>query len=158
MTYVVWPRNEIHPVDLSRIDHDMVTVGPKLSQAATEADFKAIGLPVPETIEGPFLAKRKGVYYCFFAETNRGPGGSYDTGVATAKSLAGPWQLDPRGRVFPGGHQALFTGPDGRFWTVYKHEESPNAPWLNIDPVDFDAQGAVHVTPTTGPQSVLLPR
>ena len=88
----------------------------------------------------------------------RDPGGSYDTGVATAKSLAGPWRLDPRGRVFPGGHQALFTGPDGRFWTAYKHEESPNAPWLNIDPVDFDAQGAVHVTPTTGPQSVLLPR
>lgn len=151
-TYVVWPRNEIHLVDLSQIDHDQITVGPKMSQAAVPADFTAIGKPVPETIEGPYLIKRRGTYYCFFAETYRGPGGFYDTGVATASSLAGPWRLDPRWRIFPGGHQALFTGPDGGWWTSYRHEGSDIAPWLSIDPVGFDAQGNVVVTPTQGPQ------
>ena len=155
-TYVVWPRNEVHAVDLSQINQGKITVGPKLSQAATDADFKALGEPVPETIEGPFMVKRAGTYYCFFAETYRGPDGFYATGVATAKSLAGPWTLDPRWRVFPGGHQALFIGPDGRFWTSYKHEESDAAPWLNIDPIDFDTQGNVQVTPTQGLQTIRL--
>ena len=157
-TYAVWPRNEIHPIDLTKIDQGIVTVGPKLSQAATDDDFKAIGKPVPETIEGPYLIKRRSTYYCFFAETYRGPNGFYDTGVATAKSLNGPWTLDPRWRIFPGGHQALFTGPDGQFWTSYKHEESDNAPWLSIDPVDFDVAGRVQVTPTQGPQSIPIER
>ncbi|MDQ2764554.1 MAG: family 43 glycosylhydrolase, partial [Pseudomonadota bacterium] len=157
-TYVVWPRNEIHPVDLSKIDQGIVTVGPKLSQAATDDDFKAIGKPAPNTIEGPYLIKRRGTYYCFFAETYRGLNEFYDTGVATAQSLKGPWTLDPRWRIFPGGHQALFSGPDGRFWTSYKHEESDNYPWLSIDPVDFDADGRVHVTPTQGPQSISMER
>jgi xylan 1,4-beta-xylosidase len=157
-TYAVWPRNEIHSIDLSKIDQDIVTVGPKLSQAATDDDFKAIGKPAPNTIEGPYLIKRRGTYYCFFAETYRGANEFYDTGVATAQSLSGPWTLDPRWRIFPGGHQALFRGPDGRFWTSYKHEESDIAPWLSIDPVDFDAEGRVHVTPTQGPQSISLER
>ncbi len=152
-TYAVWPRNEIHRVDLSQINQGVITVGPKLSQAATEADFKALGKPAPNTIEGPYLIKRRGTYYCFFAETYPD---LYATGVATSQSLSGPWTLDPRWRVFPGGHQALFTGPDGRFWTAYKHEKSGTTPWLSIDPVDFDANGSVEVTPTEGPQSVPL--
>ena len=102
------------------------------------------------------MIKRKDTYYLFFAETYRGKDGFYDVGVATAQSLNGPWAMDPRGRVFPGGHQAEFIGPDGRWWTAYKHEESPNAPWLSIDPIDFAADGSVHVTPTTGPQTIPL--
>ena len=152
-TYAVWPRNEIHPIDLSQINNSIVTVGPKLSQAATDADFQAIGKPAPSTIEGPYLIKRRGVYYCFFAETYPD---LYATGVATARSLSGPWTLDPRWRIFPGGHQSLFTGPDGRFWTAYKHERSDSAPWLSVNPVDFNADGSVQVTPTEGPQSVPL--
>jgi len=152
--YVIWPRNEIHPIDLTRLDDGVVTVGPKLSQAAMPEDFAAIGKPAPDTIEGPYMIKRKGTYYCFFAETYRGKDGSYDTGVATATSLKGPWKLDPRWRVFPGGHQAEFVGPDGRWWTVYKHEESATSPWLSVDPIDFDAAGNVVVTPTTGAQTI----
>ena len=155
-TYVVWPRTEIHPVNLSRIDEGIVTVGAQLSQAAVPDDFKAIGKPAPETIEGPYMIKHGGTYYCFFAETYRGPGGFYDTGVATAKSLNGPWKLDPRWRIFPGGHQAEFVGPDGRWWTSYKHEQSSADPWLSIDPIAFDADGSVQVKPTLGPKSVLL--
>lgn len=156
-TYAVWPGNEIHPIDLSHINQDQITVGPMVSRAAGPDDFKAIGKPVPETMEGPYMIKQDGTYYCFFAETYRGPHGFYDTAVAMSKSLAGPWHLDPRWRVFPGGHQALFTGPDGRWWTSYKHEGGGETqPWLNIDPVNFDADGNVQVTPTRGPQSVPL--
>jgi len=152
-TYAVWPSTEIHPIDLSRIDQGRITVGPKLSQATVPNDFKALGHPAPNTVEGPYLIKRRGVYYCFFAETYPD---LYATGVATATSLSGPWHLDPRWRVFPGGHQAEFVGPDGRFWTAYKHEKSGTTPWLSLDPLDFDAQGRVQVTPTEGPQSVPL--
>ena len=155
-TYVVWPRNQIHPVDLTKINQGVVEVGPALSQAAVPDDFKAIGKPVPETIEGPYMIKHAGTYYLFFAETYRGPNGFYDTGVATSKSLYGPWRLDPRWRVFPGGHQAEFVGPDGGWWTAYRHEESPAAPWLSIDPIPFGAGGEVQVTPTVGPASLPL--
>ena len=152
-TYVVWPRNEIHSVDLSRINQDQVTVGPKISQAAVPDDYKALGQPVPGTLEGPYLIKHAGTYYCFFAETYPD---LYATGIAMAASLAGPWKLDPRVRVFPGGHQAEFIGPDGRWWTAYKHERSATTPWLSVDPLDFDAEGRVQMTPTTGPQSISL--
>ena len=156
-TYAVWPGNEIHPIDLTRIGQNQITVGPTVGRAAGPADFKAIGQPVPETMEGPYLIKRAGTYYCFFAETYRGPLGFYDTAVSMSRNLAGPWRLDPRWRVFPGGHQALFTGPDGRFWTSYKHEGGGETqPWLNIDPVEFRPDGTVQVTPTKGPQSVAL--
>ncbi len=154
-TYVVWPWNEIHAVDLTQIDHDRITVGPKLSQATTPGDFQALGKPVPGTVEGPYLIKHAGTYYCFFAETYPD---LYATGIATSTSLSGPWHLDPRWRVFPGGHQAEFVGPDGRWWTAYKHEHSDTTPWLSVDHLDFDANGSVQVTPTEGPQSVPLPK
>ncbi len=154
-TYAVWPWNEIHPIDLTQIDQDKVTVGPKVSQATIPADFKAIGKAVPNTVEGPYLIKRAGTYYCFFAETYPD---LYATGIAMSRSLAGPWHLDPRWRVFPGGHQAEFVGPDGRWWTAYKHERSETTPWLSIDPIDFDADGMVQMTPTTGLQRTPLNR
>ncbi len=157
-TYLVWPRNQVHPVDLTKIDQGIVDVGPSLSQAAVPEDFKAIGKPAPETIEGPYMIKHAGTYYLFFAETYRGPEGFYDTGVATARSLHGPWKLDPRWRIFPGGHQSEFRGPDGNWWTAFRHEESPLAPWLSIDPIYFSADGAVQVSPTIGLAHVPLSR
>ncbi len=152
-TYAVWPGNEIYPIDLSQIDHDQITVGPMVSRAAGPDDYKALNLPVPGTLEGPYLIKHAGTYYCFFATTYPD---LYATGIATAKSLAGPWTLDPRVRAFPGGHQAEFVGPNGGWWTAYKHERSGTAPWLSVDPLTFDEGGKVQITPTTGPQSLLL--
>ncbi len=153
-TYVVWPGNEIHSVDLSQIDRDKITVGPMLSRAAGPDNFHALGKPPPNTLEGPYLIKHGATYYCFFAETYPD---LYATGIAMSQSLSGPWHLDQRWRVFPGGHQAEFVGPDGRWWTAYKHEHSETTPWLSIDPIDFSADGSVEITPTTGPQSIPLP-
>ncbi len=152
-TYAVWPGNEIHPIDLSQIDQDKITVGPMVSRAAGPDDYKALGLPVPGTLEGPYLIKRKGTYYCFFATTYPD---LYATGIASAKSLHGPWTLDPRTRQFPCGHQTEFIGPDGRWWMAYKHERSDTTPWLSIDPLNFDAEGRVQMTPTSGSQSLKL--
>ncbi len=150
-TYAVWPGNEIHPIDLTQIDQDKITVGPMVSRAAGPDDYKALNLPVPGTLEGPYLIKHAGTYYCFFATTYPD---LYATGIATAKSLSGPWTLDPRVRAFPGGHQAEFVGPNGGWWTAYKHEQSDTAPWLSVDPLTFDEGGKVQITPTTGPQSL----
>lgn len=152
-TYAVWPGNEIHPIDLSQIDHDQITVGPMLSRAAGPDDYKALNLPVPGTLEGPYLIKHAETYYCFFATTYLD---LYATGIATAKSLSGPWTLDPRVRQFPCGHQAEFVGPGGGWWMAYKHERSDTTPWLSVDPITFDADGKVQMTPTTEPQSLAL--
>lgn len=152
-TYAVWPGNEIHPIDLSQINQGKITVGPMVSRAAGPDDYKALNLPVPGTLEGPYLIKYAGTYYCFFATTYPD---LYATGIATAQSLAGPWTLDPRVRAFPGGHQAEFIGPNGGWWTAYKHEHSDTAPWLSVDPLTFDADGKVQTTLTTGPQSLPL--
>ena len=154
-TYAVWPGNEIHSIDLTHIDQDQISVGPIVSRAAGPDDYKTLGLPVPGTMEGPYLIKRSGTYYCFFATTYPD---LYATGIATSQSLAGPWHLDPRTRAFPGGHQAEFLGPNGRWWTAYKHERSDTTPWLSVDPLDFDAAGRVQIMPTEGPQSIPLQR
>lgn len=153
-TYAVWPGNEIHPIDLSQIDQDKITVGPMVSRAAGPDDYKALSLPVPGTLEGPYLIKHAGTYYCFFATTYPD---LYATGIATAKSLSGPWTLDPRVRQFPCGHQAEFVGPGGGWWMAYKHEHSDTTPWLSVDPLTFEADGNVQMTPTAGPQSLPLP-
>ncbi len=153
-TYAVWPGNEIHPIDLSQIDQGKITVGPMESRAAGPDDYKALNLPVPGTLEGPYLIKHAGTYYCFFATTYPD---LYATGIATAKSLSGPWTLDPRVRQFPCGHQAEFVGPNGDWWMAYKHEQSDTTPWLSVDPLTFDAEGSVQMTPTEGPQKIPLP-
>ena len=156
-TYVIWPRNEIHPIDLSKIDQGIVTVGDKIATTATDNDYKAIGKPAPETMEGPYMIKHSGTYYSFWAETYRGPNGFYDTGIATAKSLSGPWTMDPRWRPIHGGHLSVFNGPGSKWWIAYKNESSDlGRPWLNIDPIEFDSHGTVHVKSTLGPQSMVL--
>jgi GH43 family beta-xylosidase len=154
-TYVVWPWNEIHSIDLSQIDKDIVTVGPKISQTTTPEQFRANGHDWRSNaaVEGPFMIKHNGVYYSLYACNY---GGVYATGVSTATSLSGPWTLDPRGGVFAGGHQAEFIGPDGNWWACDKHEHSSTSGWVSIDPITFGADGSLTVTQTNTPQSVTL--
>ncbi|MCF7849810.1 MAG: hypothetical protein K9M45_13245 [Kiritimatiellales bacterium] len=46
----------------------------------------------------------------------------YWTGVATADHPLGPWKKDPRGRIFRGGHLAVFDHSDNRKWFCYRGE------------------------------------
>lgn len=67
---------------------------------------------------------------------------------------------DPRGRVFEGGHLAVFAGPDGRSWFSYRGEQKGAATrgLLCVDPFDLDADGVVQpIGPTLAPQTVTVP-
>jgi xylan 1,4-beta-xylosidase len=154
-TYVVWPWNEIHPVDLSQIDRGIVTVGPKISQTTTPDQFRANGHDwhADAAVEGPYMIKHGGIYYSLYACNY---GGVYATGVSTATSLSGPWTLDPRGPVFNGGHQSEFIGPNGQWWACDKHENTNISQWVSIDPITFGSDGRLNVIQTNTPQSIQI--
>lgn len=127
-------------------------------------------------IEGAYVIKREGIYYLFYSSWTRG----YEIGYATAKHIKGPWKkadnnpiygaIDPKiakERGFEGvadslnpfiavGHNAVFTGPDGKLWlSCHGINSYFNAPYLVIDPIDFDAEGHIRKTePTFLPQAV----
>jgi hypothetical protein len=155
-TYVVWPWNEIHSVDLSQIDSGVITVGPEISQTTTPDQFRANGHDwhSDAAVEGPYMIKHNGVYYSLYACNY---GGVYATGVSTAPCLSGPWKLDPRGPVFNGGHQSEFIGPDGNWWACDKHEHSDTSGWVSIDPITFGPDGSLNLTQTNTPQRIPIP-
>ncbi len=73
-------------------------------------------------MEGSYLIKRNGLYYFMYSGTGIG----YQVGIATATNIHGPWTkaAKPVYGASPGdgspfsaaGHNAIFTGPDGRDW------------------------------------------
>ena len=147
--FLAMPRGNIYvqQVDLSHLDQDIVTrVGPEV--LAVNKDGADIGEATsPKYLEGPWV-ERIGNRYNLFYAANYGPA-AYWTGVAYADSPLGPYHKDPRGRVFFGGHLAVFDGPDGRKWFSYRGERDNRVRGrLVIDPMDFDADGRVQATDT----------
>ncbi len=139
-SYMPFGNIEQQELDLSKLSQNVIGYkGPRT--VAVKSDFSDIGRPSPKYLEGPWPIKVGKRYYLFYAETYAD---SYWTGVAYADSPRGPWHKDLRGKVFEGGHLAVFTGPDGRNWFSYRGE-SPNTARgrLCVDPFDFDAQGQV---------------
>jgi len=69
----------------------------------------------------------------------------------------GPYKKDSRGRIFEGGHLAVFNGPDGRKWFSHRGESRNKAHGLLcIDPFDVDASGTIKtIAPTIGEQGAL---
>lgn len=60
----------------------------------------------------------------------------YWTGVAYADHPLGPWKKDPRGRLFRGGHLAVFDGPGGEKCFSYRGESGGAAQGrLSVEPV-----------------------
>ncbi len=117
--------------------------------APEEGKWDAIG------IEGPYVIKREGAYYLFYSSWTRG----YEIGYATASSPLGPWTKwegnpffgaqDPKaceknGMPYTGnpdspltrvGHNAIFTGPDGRDWLTCHYQEKGGRESLGFDPI-----------------------
>ncbi len=149
--YLAMPRRDlsVQQVDLSKLEQDVITrVGPEV-KVATAANDAGVAGPSPEYLEGPWVERISGRYYLFYA-ANYGTAG-YWTGVATADSPLGPYAKDPRGKIFLGGHLALFDGPDGRKWFSYRGENANKARGLLcVDPLDLDAQGKVQAKDTVG--------
>jgi beta-xylosidase len=85
--------------------------------------------------EGPKVTKRGDYYYLVTAVGGTaGPPTGHMVIVARSKSLAGPWENDPRNPVvrttnnsekwWSRGHATLVEGPAGDWWTVYHGYEN----------------------------------
>jgi beta-xylosidase len=113
------------------------------------------------TIEGPFVLKRDGRYWCFYS------GGAwrtplYGVSVAVADSPLGPF-LDPTTggpsilRSAPGfvgpGHNSVVQGPDGEHYLVYHAwDEAQTARRMCIDRLEWGPEGPRAVAPSTSPR------
>ncbi len=115
-------------------------------------------------IEGAFIIKRNGIYYLFYSSWTRG----YEVGYATATNIKGPWKKGTENPIYGGiekelsekrgfayrqnllnpfeavGHNAIFTGPDGRLWlSCHGISKYYKGPFLVIDPLTFTDDGRI---------------
>ncbi len=165
-TYAVIPRYHIdlQEIDLAGLSRGHVKLLGQPQRVIT-AENGDIGIEAkPDYLEGPWLEQLNGRYYLFYAEIYRDKKHpdwlGYWTGVAYADNVRGPWKKDPRGRLFLGGHLAVFRDPDGRRWFSYRGESNNFARGLLcVDPFQVDEAGSVQTAaPTLGRGAQLFDR
>lgn len=104
-------------------------------------------------VEGPFMIKRKGVYYFMWSEGDWGDS-SYGVAYARSNGPTGPFQRvgkilqsDPAIANGPGHHSVLqIPGTDDWYIVYHRHPlgtSGPNQRVLAIDRMFFDANGAI---------------
>ena len=129
-------------------------------------------------IEGAHVVKKDNIYYLFYSSWTRG----YAVGYATATNIKGPWTKYEKNPLFGSfaendttylfkegnivaapdcrisgiGHNQVFIGPDGEYWTSYHGyvKGIENAVTL-IDPIQIENGVITTNTPTYMGQSVL---
>ncbi len=148
--YAVMPKYNmfIRPIDLSNLHKGEIKW---LGEERKILDCKNddIGLPLsPDYLEGPWMEKIGDKYFLFNAQIYRDKNFpdflGYKTGVAYADNPLGPWEKDPRGPIFYGGHLAVFDGPNNSKWFSYRIEDNDKTRGLlAIDPFSIDATGRV---------------
>ena len=144
-TWAVMPKYDIfiRKIDLTKLNQGEVEwLGPE-TKIVECSEVDTLLNQKPNYLEGPWVERIGDKYVLFHAETFDD---GYWTSVATADNPLGPWRKDARGRVFEGGHLAVFDGPDGRKWLSYRREQ--NAPQRGTpaaSPMDVDARGRVIV-------------
>ncbi len=157
-TYALIPRYhiDVQQIDLTNLSHGEVRLVGQPKQVVA-ADNTDLGIAAkPDYLEGPWLERIHGWYYLFYAEIYRDKTYpdwlGYHTGVAVAKKVLGPYQKDARGRIFEGGHLAVFDGPDQSKWFSYRGESrNPARGLLCVDPFEIDADHRVQTAaPTLG--------
>ncbi len=116
------------------------------------------------TLEGPFVVKRAGRYYCFYS------GGAwtepnYGVSYAVADHPLGPW-LEPEsdgptvlqtvpGQVIGPGHNSVIVGPNDQDYIVYHAWDSARtARRMCIDRLEWTPQGPRTDGPSSSPQRV----
>jgi beta-xylosidase len=114
------------------------------------------------TIEGPFVRKHGGRYYCFYSGSNYQTE-RYGVDYVVADSATGPYSGQggaPRvlkavpGKVRGPGHHSIVTGPDGRTEYVVYHawDARMTERQLCIDRLEWTPAGPRCVGPTFTPQ------
>ncbi len=130
-------------------------------------------------IEGAFVITHEDTYYMFYSSWTRG----YAVGYATADNVYGPWTkyennplfgafsedgtnylfregeiiADPASPYITVGHNQVFTGPDGRYWTSFHgYVEGREKPATIIDPIWFENGRIKTDAPTYTEQEVML--
>jgi beta-xylosidase len=115
------------------------------------------------TVEGPFVRKRDGRYYCFFS------GGAwrkenYGVGYAVAKHPLGPWEVSATegptilrtvpGAVIGPGHASIVSSPSGEDDYIVYHAWDPagTARLMRIDRLEWTPEGPRCDGPTIDPQ------
>ncbi len=116
------------------------------------------------TLEGPFVVRREGRYYCFFSG-GRWENESYGVSYAVAEQPLGPW-LEPHpgapavlrsvpGKVLGPGHNSVVRAPNGDDYLVYHAwDTGKTARRMFIDRLSWTAQGPRTQGPTLSPQPV----
>lgn len=115
------------------------------------------------TIEGAYVRRHGGRYYCFYSGSNwQTP--NYGLDYAVADHVTGPYTGEGRearvlrgipGRVRGPGHHSIVTGPDGRDWALYHAwNQEMTVRQLCIDPLVWDAAGPRVAGPTYTPQAM----
>jgi beta-xylosidase len=116
------------------------------------------------TLEGPFVVKRQGRYWCFYSG-GAWTGAGYGVSWAVADSPLGPWSEPPADgpalmRTRPGvlegpGHNCVIEGPDGADYIVY-HAWDParTARRMCVDRLEWTPDGPRTDGPTVTPQPV----
>lgn len=120
-------------------------------------------------VEGPFMIKRKGVYYFMWSEGDWG-GSSYGVAYAKSNSPTGPFErvgkiltTDPNLANGPGHHSVLqIPGTDDWYIVYHRHPlgtTGPNERVIAIDRMFFDANGDIKPVKMTkdGPGPLPLP-
>lgn len=128
-------------------------------------------------IEGSHVIKHDGTYYLFYSSWTRG----YAVGYATSKSIYGPWKKSEKNPLFGSfaendttylfkegqiiaapdcnitgiGHNQIFVGPDGNYWTSYHgYMKGREDAVTLIDPIWFENGEVKTNTPTYSRQEV----
>lgn len=128
-------------------------------------------------IEGAHVIKNADIYYLFYSSWTKG----YAVGYATATDIRGPWikyeknplfgsfiendtvHLIKEGQIVPVsdcniygiGHNQIFVGPDGRYWTSYHgYMKGVEDAVTLIDPIWFENGTIKTNTPTYVEQKI----
>ncbi|MFN7139026.1 MAG: glycoside hydrolase family 43 protein, partial [Limisphaerales bacterium] len=112
-----------------------------------------------EVTEGPFILKRKGIYYLMYSGTGA-DSPNYAIGYATSKSPLGPfvkYEKNPivqrNGDLLGPGHHSVIEGPDKKLWMVYHQKRGTEISfkrYIAIDSIWFDKDGVIHAKVTKG--------
>ncbi len=113
------------------------------------------------TIEGPWVQRHRGRYYCFYSGSNWQTD-RYGVDYAVADHVMGPYAGQGRearvlhgvpGHVRGPGHHSIVEGPDGRDYIVYHAWNADlTVRQLCIDPLDWTPEGPRCAGPTWTPQ------